>query len=101
MLLTGCSGKKISNTNSDSTNKTNNEGVVYIVLNGVNISSSSSAKVDESGDLNSAIFSTSDLTITGSGTLNVTSDFNDGVTTNLSRGPSGGMGGGPRPGGQW
>lgn len=83
-------------------------GIVYLVLNGASISSKTSAPIyvkdakkvvillesgttntiyqgsgvvtDEDGDPSAAIFSKADLTITGSGTLNVTSDYNDAIT---------------------
>ncbi len=89
--------------------KSADDGTVYLVLNGANISSSDSApiyiinaqkvvliledgtqntiyqgssvKTDDSGNPSAAIFSKSDLTITGSGTLIVTSDYNDGITS--------------------
>lgn len=84
-------------------------GVVYLVLNNANISSSTTAPVyikdgkkvvlilengttstlyqgsgvksDENGEPSAAVFSKSDLTITGSGTLNVTSDYNDAIAS--------------------
>lgn len=89
--------------------KTTDKGIVYLILNGVNISSTTSApiyiqnakkvvillengtqntvyqgssvKVNQNSEPSSAIFSKSDLTITGEGTLNVTSDYNDGITS--------------------
>lgn len=89
--------------------KTSDKGVVYLVLNGANLSSSNSAPIYiksakkvviilESGTSNTvyqgsgvtvnadsepsaAIFSKTDLTITGSGSLNVTSDYNDAITS--------------------
>lgn len=89
--------------------KTKDDGVVYLVLNNANISSSTSAPiyvknakkivlilengttntiyqgskvtVDKNGDPSAAVFSKADLTITGGGTLNVISDYNDGITS--------------------
>ena len=89
--------------------KSTDDGIVYLVLNNASISSSDSAPIyikdakkvvliledgtqntvyqassvvtDESGEPSSAIFSKSDLTITGGGTLTVTSDYNDGITS--------------------
>lgn len=89
--------------------KDSDDGIIYLVLNNASITSSTSApiyvknaekvvilledgttntiyqgssvKTDESGDPSAAIFSTADLTITGSGTLKVTSDYNDGITS--------------------
>lgn len=89
--------------------KKTDDGIVYLVLDNVSISSSSSApiyienaekvvlilengttntlyqgssvKTDDSGDPSAAVFSTCDLTITGCGTLNVTGDYNDGITS--------------------
>ena len=89
--------------------KTIDKGIVYLVLNNANLSSTTSAPiyikdakkvviilengttntiyqgsgtvVNADGDPSAAIFSKSDLTITGSGTLNITSDFNDGITS--------------------
>lgn len=83
-------------------------GVVYLILNNASISSSTSAPiyvkdaekvvlileentkntiyqgadcvVNSEDEPSAAIFSKSDLTITGSGSLEVTSDFNDGIT---------------------
>lgn len=88
--------------------KTADKGAVYLVLNNAGISSTKSAPilvkgakkvvlilengttntlyqgsgvtVDKDGDPSAALFSKADLTITGSGTLKVTSDFNDGIT---------------------
>lgn len=84
-------------------------GTVYLVLNNASLSSAASAPiyikdtkkvvlilengttntiyqgsncvVDGNNEPTAAIFSKSDLTITGSGTLNVTSDYNDGITS--------------------
>ncbi len=89
--------------------KTVDTGIVYLVLNNASISSTASAPIyikdakkgvlilengttntiyqgsdcvaDENNEPSAAIFSKSDLTITGSGTLNVTSDYNDGITS--------------------
>lgn len=89
--------------------KTVDKETIYLVLNGANITSKTSAPIYimqsdktvilmESGTRNSvfcgsgcvvnadgepsaAIFSKSKLTIGGSGTLNVTSEFNDGITS--------------------
>lgn len=83
-------------------------GIVYLILNNAEISSSTSAPIyikdaektvlileentknkiyqgadcdiNEDEEPSAAIFSKSDLTITGSGSLEVTSDFNDGIT---------------------
>ena len=90
----------------------NNEvdkGIVYLVLNNADITSTTSAPiyikdaekvvlilesgtintvyqgsgciVDENEEPSAAVFSKSDLSITGSGTLNVASDYNDGITS--------------------
>jgi hypothetical protein len=89
--------------------KSTDKGTVYLILNNTNITSASSAPIYvkdakkvvlvlENGTTNTisqgsgvvvnsdnepsaAIFSKADLTITGSGTLSVTSDFNDGITS--------------------
>jgi hypothetical protein len=89
--------------------KAADKGIVYLVLNNANIASSTSAPVyvkaaekvvlilakgtantvyqgsgcvvDADNEPSAAIFSKSDLTITGSGTLAVTSDYNDGITS--------------------
>ncbi len=89
--------------------KSIDKGIVYIILNNAKISSSKSAPIyiknakkvvmlmengtqntiyqgsgsvaDQNGEPSAAVFSKSDLTIGGSGTLNVTSDFNDGITS--------------------
>jgi len=83
-------------------------GIVYLVLNNASISSATSAPIyimdakkvvlilengtantiyqgsgcvtDENNDPSAAVFSKADLSITGEGTLQVTSDFNDGIT---------------------
>jgi len=81
------------------------DAVVALVLNGVNISSSSSAAISvveaddvvvslsgdnalsdtssyaEDADVNAALYSTADLTITGDGSLAVTGNGNDGITS--------------------
>lgn len=84
-------------------------GTVYLILNGAEIHSSTTAPIyikeaenvviyleegtinavrqgssviaDESGNPSSAIFSKADLVIAGDGTLSVTSDYNDGITS--------------------
>jgi len=89
--------------------KTADNGTVYLVLNQADISSAKSAPiyvkeaqkvvlileknttntvyqgsdcvVNEEGEPGAAIFSKADLTIAGSGTLNVTSDYNDGISS--------------------
>lgn len=89
--------------------KKTDEGIVYLVLNNASLSSSTTAPIyikdakkvvlilengtantiyqgsgvdaDKNGDPSAAVFSMSDLTITGCGTLNATSDFNDGITS--------------------
>ncbi len=89
--------------------KSIDKGIVYIILNNAKISSSKSAPInikdakkvvlllengtqntiyqgsgsvaDQNGEPSAAVFSKSDLTISGSGVLNVTSDFNDGITS--------------------
>ncbi len=89
--------------------KSADDGTIYLVLNGASISSSNSApiyiydaqkvviilengtqntiyqgssvKTDDSGNPSAAIFSKADLTITGGGTLMVTSEFNDCITS--------------------
>lgn len=88
--------------------KSKDSGIVYLVLNNVNITSSTTAPINiinakkvvlilENGTTNSisqgsnikvddnepsaAIFSKSDITITGSGILNVNTDYNDGITS--------------------
>ncbi|UWG98978.1 carbohydrate-binding domain-containing protein [Dehalobacter sp. DCM] len=88
--------------------KTTDSGTVYLVLNNATVSSTTSApiyvknaekvvlmlengttnsiyqgsgcKVDADDEPSAAIFSKADLTITGSGTLKVTSDYNDGIS---------------------
>ena len=85
------------------------DGIIYLVLNGVNISSSNSAPIyikgaekvvmilengteniiyqgsnvhtNEDNEPSAAIFSKGDLTITGSGSLKVTGEYNDGITS--------------------
>lgn len=61
----------------------NAEKVVLILADGTDntITQGSSVKTDDSGDPSAAIFATSDLTITGGGTLNVTTGYNDGITS--------------------
>lgn len=89
--------------------KSKDDGIVYLVLNGANITSSNSApiyvksakkvviilengsentvsqgssvQVNDDNEPSAAIFSKSDLTITGGGKLSVTSDYNDGITS--------------------
>lgn len=89
--------------------KAADNGTVYLVLNQADISSAKSAPlyvkeaqkvvlileknttntvyqgsdcaVNEEGEPSAAIFSKADLTITGSGTLHVTSDYNDGISS--------------------
>lgn len=89
--------------------KSQDKGIVYLVLNNANISSSDSAPIyikdakkvvlilenetqntiyqgssvitNEDEEPSAAIFSKADLTITGGGSLNVTSDYNDGITS--------------------
>ncbi|KPU44287.1 hypothetical protein OXPF_24550 [Oxobacter pfennigii] len=89
--------------------KTKDEGTVFLILNNINISNSASAPIyikeakkavlilenetsnnvyqgsestaDENGEPSAAIFSKANLTITGSGTISVTSDYNDGITS--------------------
>lgn len=89
--------------------KSADEGIVYLVLNNASISCSTSAPIyvkdaekvvlilennsenmvyqgtsvteNEDGEPSAAILSKADLTITGGGTLNVTSDYNDGITS--------------------
>jgi len=84
-------------------------GILYLVLNNASISSADSAPIyikdaekvvlilengsensvyqgsgcvaDENGEPSAAVFSKTDLTITGGGVLNVTSDYNDGITS--------------------
>lgn len=90
-------------------NKDIDEETVFLVLNGVNINSQTSAPitikgakkvvillengtensvtggsgtlVNAEGEPTAAIFSKADLTITGRGTLTVTADYNDGITS--------------------
>ncbi|HBV87171.1 MAG TPA: hypothetical protein DEF42_11115 [Desulfosporosinus sp.] len=90
-------------------NKDTDEETVFLVLNGANINSQTSApiyikgakkavillengtnntavggsgnQVNADGEPSAAIFSKADLTITGSGTLTVTGDYNDGITS--------------------
>jgi len=97
-------GSIIVDVNTDTDKET-----VFLVLNGANIVSQTSAPIyikgakkavillengtensvaDEShylvnadGEPSAAIFSKADLTITGSGTLTVTADYNDGITS--------------------
>ena len=85
------------------------KGIVYLVLNNANITSTTSAPiyikdaekvvmiledgtintiyqgsgciVDENEEPSAAVFSKADLSITGSGTVNVASDYNDGITS--------------------
>lgn len=89
--------------------KAMDDGIIYLVLNEVNISSSNSApiyikgaekvvlilengteniihqgsevQVNEDNEPSAAIFSKGDLTITGSGSLKVTGEYNDGITS--------------------
>lgn len=90
-------------------NRDNDDGTVFLVLNGATIQSQTSAPiyiknskkavillengtensvaggsdyvVNEDGEPSAAIFSKSDLTITGGGKLTVTADYNDGITS--------------------
>lgn len=90
-------------------NRDTDDGTVFLVLNGAAIQSQTSAPiyvknakkavillengtdnsvaggseyvVNEDGEPSAAIFSKSDLTITGSGKLAVTADYNDGITS--------------------
>ncbi len=89
--------------------KSVDEGTVYLVLNNASISSTASAPIyvkdaknvvlilennttntvyqgggvtlNSDNEPSAAIYSNADLTITGGGTLNVTSDYNDGITS--------------------
>ncbi|KGK91170.1 hypothetical protein DP73_04850 [Desulfosporosinus sp. HMP52] len=90
-------------------NRDTDDGTVFLVLNGATIQSQTSAPiyiknskkavillengtdnsvaggsdyvVNEDGEPSAAIFSKSDLTITGGGKLTVTADYNDGITS--------------------
>jgi len=74
---------KISSSKTAPINVKNAKKVVLILENGTQnkIYQGSNSVADEKGEPSAAVFSKSDLTITGSGTLNVTSDFNDGITS--------------------
>ena len=89
--------------------KSADKGTVFLILNNASITSATSAPIyikdakkvvliledgttntvtqgsgvieDSDGEPSAAVFSKADLTITGSGTLNVTSDYNDGITS--------------------